>query len=318
MTKSLSAIRAVYQYTRAVMALSPMIPSLFIRILLRLQLSHGFAIHVKPIFAIRLVLTPIILKTIKNESDVWSSWLIINVVVLRTVSQLWRNFQRNRHRKVFVLILVFVAHVSISVWRWVHMVCALYIQGVAFSDVTKLTGLTLFEMPYSRWGLKVCNLPINLIEVIWISAHYLIDFAQSRAVSAKTIDWAEPVWPLTVTQECANLIFTWLVLKEKAYYRSLTRLKMSIHSSLTANYTPTERSSKAKDAIGWHCSQDSELSSIQSLIREFNSSFRSKGTNGKKTELKRKQMFGVLAFCSTALPNDCFSSHPKIAPTSQY
>ena len=68
------------------------------------------------------------------------------------------------------------------------MVCALYIQGVAFSDVTKLTGLTLFEMPYSRWGLKVCDLPINLIEVIWISAHYLIDFAQSRAVSAKTID----------------------------------------------------------------------------------------------------------------------------------
>ncbi len=37
------------------------------------------------------------------------------------------------------------------------MVCALYIPGVAFSDVTKLTGLTLFEMPYSRWGVKVCQ-----------------------------------------------------------------------------------------------------------------------------------------------------------------
>ena len=36
------------------------------------------------------------------------------------------------------------------------MVCALYIPGVAFGDVTKLTGLTLFEMPYSRWGAKVC------------------------------------------------------------------------------------------------------------------------------------------------------------------
>lgn len=35
------------------------------------------------------------------------------------------------------------------------MVCALYIPGVAFGDVTKLTGLTLFEMPYSRWGAKV-------------------------------------------------------------------------------------------------------------------------------------------------------------------
>ncbi|CAG2166972.1 unnamed protein product [Oppiella nova] len=45
-----------------------------------------------------------------------------------------------------------------DVGRWVHMVCALYIPGVAFSDVTRLTGLTLFELPYSRWGLKACIL----------------------------------------------------------------------------------------------------------------------------------------------------------------
>lgn len=41
-------------------------------------------------------------------------------------------------------------------FRWVHLVCALYIPGVAFGNVEKLTPVTLFEMPYSRWGAKVC------------------------------------------------------------------------------------------------------------------------------------------------------------------
>ncbi|XP_042219745.1 uncharacterized protein LOC121864666 isoform X2 [Homarus americanus] len=42
--------------------------------------------------------------------------------------------------------------------RWVHLVCALYIPGVAFSEVDKLSFPTLFEMPYSRWGSKTCTL----------------------------------------------------------------------------------------------------------------------------------------------------------------
>ncbi|XP_043237459.1 proline-rich protein 36-like isoform X1 [Amphibalanus amphitrite] len=41
--------------------------------------------------------------------------------------------------------------------RWVHLVCALYVPGVAFSDVDRLTGVTLFEIPYTRWGSKVCS-----------------------------------------------------------------------------------------------------------------------------------------------------------------
>jgi len=41
------------------------------------------------------------------------------------------------------------------VYRWVHLVCALYIPGVAFSNVDKLNGVTLFEMPYTKWGAKV-------------------------------------------------------------------------------------------------------------------------------------------------------------------
>ncbi|XP_067143642.1 PHD finger protein 14 isoform X2 [Centruroides vittatus] len=45
-----------------------------------------------------------------------------------------------------------------DVGKWVHLVCALYIPGVAFGDVDKLTPVTLFEMPYSRWGAKPCAL----------------------------------------------------------------------------------------------------------------------------------------------------------------
>ena len=39
-------------------------------------------------------------------------------------------------------------------FRWVHLVCALYTPGVAFGDVDKLNNVTLFEMPYSKWGAK--------------------------------------------------------------------------------------------------------------------------------------------------------------------
>ncbi|KAL3221420.1 hypothetical protein MRX96_029413 [Rhipicephalus microplus] len=45
-----------------------------------------------------------------------------------------------------------------DVGKWVHLVCALYIPGVAFGNVEKLTPVTLFEMPYSRWGAKSCVL----------------------------------------------------------------------------------------------------------------------------------------------------------------
>ncbi|KAG5874660.1 hypothetical protein JTB14_006511 [Gonioctena quinquepunctata] len=45
-----------------------------------------------------------------------------------------------------------------DVGKWVHLVCALYVPGVAFGEVDKLTSVTLFEMPYSRWGTKSCSL----------------------------------------------------------------------------------------------------------------------------------------------------------------
>ncbi|XP_014668986.1 PREDICTED: PHD finger protein 14-like [Priapulus caudatus] len=42
--------------------------------------------------------------------------------------------------------------------KWVHLVCALYVQGIAFGDVDKLTRITLYEMPYSRFGQRECGL----------------------------------------------------------------------------------------------------------------------------------------------------------------
>lgn len=42
--------------------------------------------------------------------------------------------------------------------RWVHLVCALYINGVAFSNTQQLSGITLFEMNYERWAAKSCSL----------------------------------------------------------------------------------------------------------------------------------------------------------------
>ncbi|XP_060523888.1 PHD finger protein 14 isoform X2 [Cylas formicarius] len=45
-----------------------------------------------------------------------------------------------------------------DVGKWVHLICALYVPGVAFGEVDKLTSVTLFEMPYSKWGAKSCSL----------------------------------------------------------------------------------------------------------------------------------------------------------------
>lgn len=44
-----------------------------------------------------------------------------------------------------------------DVGKWVHLVCALYIPGVAFGEVDKLSSVTLFEMAYSKWGAKSCQ-----------------------------------------------------------------------------------------------------------------------------------------------------------------
>ncbi len=45
-----------------------------------------------------------------------------------------------------------------DVGRWVHLVCALYVPGVAFGDPERLTHVTVFEMNYSSWGRRACSL----------------------------------------------------------------------------------------------------------------------------------------------------------------
>lgn len=45
--------------------------------------------------------------------------------------------------------------------KWVHLVCALYVPGVAFGEVDQLSSVTLFEMQYNKWGAKTCSLCDN-------------------------------------------------------------------------------------------------------------------------------------------------------------
>ena len=45
--------------------------------------------------------------------------------------------------------------------KWVHLVCALYIGGVAFGDVDKLSPVTLSELQPSKWGARVSQI-LNL------------------------------------------------------------------------------------------------------------------------------------------------------------
>lgn len=48
-----------------------------------------------------------------------------------------------------------------DVGKWVHLICALYVPGVAFGEVEQLSSVTLFEMQYSKWGAKLCSLCDN-------------------------------------------------------------------------------------------------------------------------------------------------------------
>ncbi|CAB3368151.1 Hypothetical predicted protein [Cloeon dipterum] len=45
-----------------------------------------------------------------------------------------------------------------DVGKWAHLVCALYVPGVAFGEVDKLSNVTLFELAYTKWGAKPCTL----------------------------------------------------------------------------------------------------------------------------------------------------------------
>lgn len=54
-----------------------------------------------------------------------------------------------------------IAELCLFSYRWVHIVCALYVPGVAFGDIDKLRPVTLTEMNYSKYGAKVRETLIN-------------------------------------------------------------------------------------------------------------------------------------------------------------
>jgi len=42
--------------------------------------------------------------------------------------------------------------------KWVHLVCALYVPGITFGEVTSLSKVMLFPNTSPRWGSKSCTL----------------------------------------------------------------------------------------------------------------------------------------------------------------
>lgn len=64
-------------------------------------------------------------------------------------------------------ILFSVRHISFLFLRWVHVVCALYVPGVAFGDIDKLRPVTLTEMNYSKYGAKASI----LFDLIYVACY---------------------------------------------------------------------------------------------------------------------------------------------------
>lgn len=63
-------------------------------------------------------------------------------------------------------------------FRWVHVVCALYVPGVAFGDIDKLRPVTLTEMNYSKYGAKastLCMLILVLLTFLTYCRRHLLD-----------------------------------------------------------------------------------------------------------------------------------------------
>lgn len=96
--------------------------------------NHGFVKLVKQVYKILLVNYVLILVCL----------LFITFIIL-TVFKM----------KYFVLGGIFK---ETDCGKWVHLVCALYVPGISFGEVTSLSKVMLFSNTTPRWGGKSCCL----------------------------------------------------------------------------------------------------------------------------------------------------------------
>ena len=99
---------------------------------------------------------------IHASNVIWCAIVWGLVCVCSCQSKGWR-FKSMLGQKLVLRFLATYKEMCVCVSRWVHLVCALYVPGVAFGDVEKLNNITLFEMNYSKWGSKVRLVPFVVI-----------------------------------------------------------------------------------------------------------------------------------------------------------
>lgn len=56
-----------------------------------------------------------------------------------------------------------------KIFRWVHLLCALYTPDVAFVKPEQLQCVTLSELPHYKWGAKVCMVSLGVLVVKLLS-----------------------------------------------------------------------------------------------------------------------------------------------------
>lgn len=56
---------------------------------------------------------------------------------------------------VRILGMYLIVELCFFFYRWVYIVCVLYVFGVVFGDIDKLRLVTLIEMNYFKYGVKV-------------------------------------------------------------------------------------------------------------------------------------------------------------------
>lgn len=149
--------------------------------------------------------------------------------------------------------------------RWVHVVCALYVPGVAFGDIDKLRPVTLTEMNYSKYGAKAStnNMllyvsknkdDVNRVEqnqsILLPTCFITVEdwgmgfrFLDSLFLSTQTIDFRCLWWISLVYEEqhvkTNKMTLVWLV-TVKLYIQLNTVINQWSHSDIHSRWNPFE------------------------------------------------------------------------------